>query len=310
MLKADFPLVEQSHTNDDPAKLILSSEQNATLEDFITTVQHRATLEQHGLVCNTSLLIYGPPGCGKSHLANLTAAKLKLPLYVARLDGLISSYLGSTSKNIRAVLEYATRTPCVLFLDEFDAVAKMRDDQQELGELKRVVNTFIQALDAYAHELVVIAATNHEKLLDSAIWRRFHFHLKVGFPDLDQRKDIWQLYGKELEWSDKHIAVLSDVSEGYSGSVIANTCNRLRQRVITQKIEPTLHAAWKHLLAAGRPKILGAEVSADNATEVYNDLHQRNASLYTLGTIGELMGVPKTTMSRLLSKEKTDIVEE
>ena len=300
-----FPLVEQTQPTEDAARLILSTQQTATLEDFVKTVQHRTTLEQHGLICNTSLLIYGPPGCGKSQLASLIATQLQLPLYVARLDGLISSYLGSTSKNIRAVLEYASRTPCVLFLDEFDAVAKLRDDQQELGELKRVVNTFIQALDAYAHELVVIAATNHEQLLDSAIWRRFHFHLQVGFPGLDQRKAIWHLYGKELGWSGKQLDVMVDISDGYSGAAIANTCNRLRQRKITQQIEPTMHSAWKHLLATGKPKVLAPGVATDDAKQVYDYLHKQNPSLYTLGTVGDLIGVSKATMSRILAKGKT-----
>jgi len=83
--------------------------------------------------------MYGPPGTGKSRLARHIARELGLDLYVARLDGLISSFLGSTSKNIRALFDFASKTPCVLFLDEFDAIAKLRGDTQELGELKRVV---------------------------------------------------------------------------------------------------------------------------------------------------------------------------
>ena len=128
------------------------------------------------------MLLYGPPGCGKSRLARYTARKLGLELYVARLDGLISSYLGSTSKNIRALFEFASRTPCVLFLDEFDAIAKLRGDTQELGELKRVVNSFIQNLDTLGTQSVVLAATNHEVLLDAAVWRRFSYRLELSYP--------------------------------------------------------------------------------------------------------------------------------
>ena len=110
------------------------------------------------------MLMYGPPGTGKSRLARHIAGELGLELYVARLDGLISSFLGSTSKNIRALFDFAAKTPCVLFLDEFDAIAKLRGDTQELGELKRVVNSFIQNLDSLGPQSIVLAATNHEEL--------------------------------------------------------------------------------------------------------------------------------------------------
>lgn len=303
-----FPLLEQGTISEDSERLILSEDQHATIEDFVLTVQHRTTLEHQGLICNASLLIYGPPGCGKSQLAKLVASKLNLPLYVARLDGLISSFLGSTSKNIRSVLEFASRTPCVLFLDEFDAIAKLRDDQQELGELKRVVNTFIQALDAHSHELVVIAATNHEQLLDSAIWRRFHFHLKTDLPTAEQRKAIWMLYGKELGWSDKQIDVLVDISEGCSGAVIENICNRLRQRLITQKAPPTLKAAWQQLQASGKPKLMMDDFNLSDPGAIYRFLHQRNP-LYTIVTVSDLLGISKATMSRFIAKEKTESKE-
>jgi len=101
---------------------------------------------------------------------------------VARLDGLISSYLGSTAKNIRALFDFAAKTPCVLFLDEFDAIAKVRSDAQEMGELKRVVNSFLQNLDTLGRQSIVLAATNHETLLDAAVWRRFTYRLALTLP--------------------------------------------------------------------------------------------------------------------------------
>ena len=123
-----------------------------------------------------------PAGNGKESPRALHRAGVGPGLYVARLDGLISSFLGSTSKNIRALFDFAAKTPCVLFLDEFDAIAKLRGDSQELGELKRVVNSFIQNLDTLGNQSIVIAATNHQELLDSAIWRRFSYRLAWIFP--------------------------------------------------------------------------------------------------------------------------------
>ena len=94
-------------------------------------------------------------------------------MVTARLDGLVSSLLGSTAKNIRKVFDYASKRECILFLDEFDVIAKLRDDKNELGELKRVVNSLLQNIDGFNNDSILIAATNHHELLDPAIWRRF-----------------------------------------------------------------------------------------------------------------------------------------
>src|SRR4029077_10470965 len=107
-----------------------------------------------------SLLIYGPPGCGKTQLARHVAEELHLPLLTARVDTIVSSYLGNTSKNIRSLFEHAMARPCVLFLDEFDAIAKLRDDQHELGELKRVVISLLQNIDALDSSITLIPATD------------------------------------------------------------------------------------------------------------------------------------------------------
>ena len=105
---------------------------------------------------------------------------------MARLDTLISSLLGNTAKNIHKIFEYAKKQPCVLFLDEFDAIAKARDDQHELGELKRVVNSLLQNMDEYCQNGILVAATNHHELLDSAIWRRFQTVIEMPKPELSE----------------------------------------------------------------------------------------------------------------------------
>lgn len=182
-----FPLIEKVNLkglSEPPA--ILSQDQWDTVNEFLSVAKSHAQTDTTAI----SLLMYGPPGTGKSRVARLIAQELSLDLYVARLDGLISSFLGSTSKNIRALFDFAARTPCVLFLDEFDALAKLRGDSQELGELKRVVNSFIQNLDTLGTQSIVIAATNHEELLDSAIWRRFSYRLSLGFPSGTSTGDV------------------------------------------------------------------------------------------------------------------------
>ena len=166
--------------------LVLSKSVSLKLNDFIDTINNRDRMSSLGLDFNLSLLLYGAPGCGKSSAAQFVASKLELPLVTARLDTLISSLLGNTAKNIHKIFEYAKQQPCVLFLDEFDAIAKARDDQHELGELKRVVNSMLQNMDEYCTDGILIAATNHHQLLDRAVWRRFQTVIEMPKPGIEE----------------------------------------------------------------------------------------------------------------------------
>lgn len=162
--------------------LILSDAVLLKLQDFQDTILIKDKMNEIGFDFNMSLLLYGPPGCGKTSIAQYLASKLNLPLVTARLDTLVSSLLGNTAKNIRRIFDYAKRQPCVLFLDEFDAIAKARDDKHEMGELKRVVNSLLQNMDEYCSSGILVAATNHHELLDTAIWRRFQTIIEIPKP--------------------------------------------------------------------------------------------------------------------------------
>jgi SpoVK/Ycf46/Vps4 family AAA+-type ATPase len=176
LIEVSMPLVQERD-------LIFNLSTARVLDDFIAGFQKRDQLMKNGLAMSNSLLLYGPPGCGKTSTAERIASGVGLPLVTARLDGLVSSLLGSTAKNIRKVFDFAASRDCVLFLDEFDVIAKLRDDKNELGELKRVVNSLLQNIDAFPHDNILIAATNHQELLDSAIWRRFSTVLSLDKPD-------------------------------------------------------------------------------------------------------------------------------
>lgn len=170
--------------------IVLSDNVGRQICDFIELIRHSEELEQAGVSMPKSMLLYGAPGCGKTSIAHYVSEKTGLPLVVARLDGIVSSLLGSTAKNLRKIFNYACSIPCILFLDEFDAIAKARDDNHELGELKRVINSLLQNIDSMPASSVLIAATNHPELLDKAVWRRFVTKVEVGMPDDEARRKI------------------------------------------------------------------------------------------------------------------------
>ncbi|MGL4340184.1 MAG: AAA family ATPase [Rhodoglobus sp.] len=191
-----------------------------------------------GMLPTLSCLVYGPPGTGKTTLALWLANELGLPAVVARLDGLISSFLGTTARNLGALFAFANRYNCVLILDEFDAIAKVRDDPNEVGEIKRVVNALLQNMDAREGLGVTIGITNHEALLDAAIWRRFEVQLAVPLPEFEQRSEIAHRY---LEDGDddaiSESKLIAWVGEGLSGAEIRTLVTKYRKRRLLQDDE-------------------------------------------------------------------------
>lgn len=164
--------------------IVLSKENQKTVLEIMEEFRRGEILCSHGIKPRTKLLLCGPPGCGKTLLAEVLAAELGLPILYTRFDTIVSSYLGETSANLRKVFDYATRGTWVVFFDEFDAIGKSRDDLTEHGELKRVINSFLQLLDGFRGESLIIAATNHEHLLDAALWRRFDEILRLERPSV------------------------------------------------------------------------------------------------------------------------------
>ena len=216
--KSRLPLVEEQPCPEAP--IFLGREANGIFHDFLRDSQHVDELNAKGLASRLCLLLSGPPGTGKTLLAAHVAAQLSRPFYIVRLDSVISSLLGDTAKNIRSVFDFVSSQKAILFLDEMDAIAKLRDDHHELGELKRVVNTVIQGLDSLDSHSVVIAATNHPHLLDPAIWRRFPYKIDLSYPDTEVREDLWTHFLFEDQDESKLPEMLASLSEGLSGADI------------------------------------------------------------------------------------------
>lgn len=237
---------------------------------FIQSYNYRDKLLAQNLTFNNNLLLYGPPGSGKTSLASYVSYQTGLPLITAKLDSIVSSLLGNTAKNIRKLFDYADSQPCILFLDEFDVLAKDRDDSNELGELKRVVNSLLQNIDLFNKSSILIAATNTPYLLDSAVWRRFDTKVELKLPDYSIRKKLIKEYinsfSNNIISNDKYIDILCNLFEGESPANIQNIINSaIKKSIINEKnsIEYTdvlyeflIHNFGSHLEYVESAKIL------------------------------------------------------
>lgn len=220
----------------------------AQLEQIQKERLHARELESKGLKPVSSMIFQGPPGVGKTMTANWLARQLDLPLYVLDLTAVMSSLLGKTGSNLRAVLDFAKSHPCVLFLDEIDAIAKKRSDESDVGELKRLVNILLQEIENWPNQGLLIAATNHPELVDPALWRRFDLDVSFCLPsEVNIRKAVIKFLGSDLSEFSYLIDFLVDSQKGESYSNIKRTINRLRKLKLINP-EEFENSSFKYLI--------------------------------------------------------------
>jgi SpoVK/Ycf46/Vps4 family AAA+-type ATPase len=208
-------------------------------EELNKVIQERNLEEQlisNGLFPTRSTLFVGEPGVGKTLAAKWISTKIQRPLLTLDLAAVMSSYLGKTGNNIRAVLDYAKKNHCILLLDEFDAIAKKRGDDSEVGELKRLVTVLLQEIDEWPATGLLIAATNHEELLDPAVWRRFDRIIKFPKPSSQDLQYTINELLKNDYFDEKNtiIDILSILLEGVSYSDITKEIKNARKESIIQ----------------------------------------------------------------------------
>ncbi|WP_312686182.1 AAA family ATPase [Brevundimonas nasdae] len=183
----DFVSERQPRTS--LSSLRLPDHVQQALSELVEENHRSDLLRSYGMQPRNRLLLAGPPGNGKTTVAEGLAEALGRPLLTVRYDALIGSYLGETNQRLRQLFEYVRSVPCVLLFDEFDAIGKERGDRQETGEIKRVVSSLLMEIDALPSYVLVVAATNHQELLDRAVWRRFQQRLELPAPTQDQIGD-------------------------------------------------------------------------------------------------------------------------
>lgn len=215
------------------APLVFSASLTKTLARVVSERRASSRLEKAGLFPAKSLLFIGPPGVGKTMAARQIAANLGVPLFIVDLAALISSLLGRTGNNLKQAFAFAQHRPCVLLLDEIDAIGKRRSDESDIGELKRLVTVLLQELDLWSGKNLLIAATNHPELLDPALSRRFDETVRFPPPTKNQLIELAHalMVGAEslpIEWC----VLLASIDHRQSHGEFVRDLNRLRRAYI------------------------------------------------------------------------------
>ena len=190
--------------------LILPGEVKQICRELIQEHHRADLLRSYSLEPRNRVLLIGPPGNGKTSLAEALAESLIVPLYVVRYEGVVGTYLGETAVRLRRLIEYACTRKCVLFFDEFETLGKERGDTHETGEIKRVVSSLLMQIDSLPSHVIVIGATNHPELLDRAVWRRFQVRMNLPKPTRARLEEWFERFQRRI-----------DINLGYTPGTLA-----------------------------------------------------------------------------------------
>lgn len=206
------------------------------LDMVIKEWQNKKEILRAGLTISSKLIFCGPPGVGKTLSAKWLSNQLNLPLYTLNLAAVMSSFLGKTGSNIQRVFQFASQQPCILLLDEFDAIAKKRGDDTDIGELKRLVTVLLQEFDKFPNSSMLIAATNHQTLLDPAVWRRFDASIVFSMPSKTLAIEAARsFFGKDVNAAEPYFEVLAAILNEVSFSDIKRIISHIRKQAMVDK---------------------------------------------------------------------------
>lgn len=276
---------------------LLSADLEETLSQLIQERQQMDRLASMGLSPTRSAIFVGPPGVGKTLTGRWLAAQLGVPLYVLDLTAVMSSLLGRSGSNLRAALDYAKRTPCVLLLDEIDAIAKRRSDDTDVGELKRLVTVIMQEVDEWPATGLLLAATNHPELIDPALWRRFDLVIDFKTPGLSAVKAaIKRFLGPDYAHFDRWIDILTLAFNGKSFSDIERDLQRFRRAVALGTASDTdLIEEFIKL----RAQVLDRQSRIDLAVLLAKQTH------LSQHTISDITGVSRDTIRKYTNEQQS-----
>lgn len=272
-----------------PNAPVWPTEVAAPLGELVEQWRQTDALHAANLHPTCTVLLSGPPGTGKTLAARWLAREIGRPLVTLNLASVMNSFLGRTGQNLAQVLDYGRSSECVLLLDEFDALAKRRDDAQDVGELKRVVNVLLQAVDEWPSTSLLVAATNHPELLDRAMFRRFE--LVVDFPGVSRSQAEGAL--RQLNVPD---ALRQRMARGLVGRPLSDAYRVVRQARIDMVIRGS---SFEHSLAATWARYLSQSHADPRAAQI-ELMHEEGLSHRE---IGKRLGISHSTVSRALNRE-------
>ncbi|MGX0119850.1 AAA family ATPase [Corynebacterium otitidis] len=228
------------------------------LAELVEEHKRSDLLRSYGIEPRNRILLSGPPGNGKTSVAEAIAAELMLPLYVVRYEGVVSSFLGETAARLDSVFEFARTRRCVLFFDELDSIAKERSDAHETGEIKRVVSTLLLQIDRLPPHVLLVGASNHSELLDRAAWRRFQIRAELSPPSRAQATRFLERLsarlGGDLGYSPR---TLADKLAGASFSELEEFALDVRRRMILELPDGDSRRIAQERLEHRRTEVVG-----------------------------------------------------
>jgi SpoVK/Ycf46/Vps4 family AAA+-type ATPase len=245
--------------------LILDAPIRAAVDRLVREFRECDVLEANGLTPIRRVIFCGPSGCGKTAMAEAISAELAVPMLYVRFDAVVSSLLGETAANLRKVFDYAKRGQWVLFFDEFDAIGRSRDDTTEHGEIKRVLNSFLQIVDNFDSRSLVIAASNFEQVLDPAVWRRFDEIVRFERPDESHLKLLARKRLSPVAFTDAQIDRLAAALSGSSYADAERACLEIRKACVLRNSRQMNDSDLEDALArhAYRQSVLRKASAAD-----------------------------------------------
>ena len=235
------------------------------LTRVIREYRSQERLRSHALSARRKLLLVGPPGCGKTMTASALAGELKLPLFSVQLHGLITKYMGETAAKLHLIFGTMTETRGIYFFDEFDAIGADRGAKNDVGEIRRVLNSFLQFLEQDDSDSLIIAATNYVAMLDEALFRRFDDVVRYNRPDAEQtvqliRNHLQTFLGKQSDWTS-----VRDAAAGLSHAEIARACDDAAKNCILSDREKIDVQTLATTLAERRQLLRGPTLTAGKA---------------------------------------------
>jgi len=281
---------------------VLDEQSHHTLQRLILERQEADRLRLAGVAPSSTVLLSGPPGVGKTMTAEWLAAALGLPMLRLQASAVMSSLLGQSARNLANALDYARSHPAVLFLDEFDAYARRRDDQLDIAEPKRLVNSLLMELESWPDRGMLVAATNHLDALDMAIERRFDVHLQLGLPDIRTRQRLLADHLSRMGWTidERLLGVAAAAHPCASGSDLARLCRNAVRNAVLDEI-PTELAVAQELLPG---ELSARTTSASAARRAFIPYASHDLALAD-GAIAYLTGVSLRTVRELRNRERT-----